>query len=282
MRPKRRMCHDIFEPWIEIRMRDASALKAPEDLDSAQLVTANAKGLALFGLLVPCDTFGSVRQRVLERDDGRWRAGLFHVINKIARGHAFYPVQAVFEGCDGRICRPVLLAVDRAGPLGPIETFHISFAEEVSSPDTAAMPRNLAVLASLLRFTFRFRWEVLEQFARPDLNATDVEHCDISLKRIQTDWYSRGTISEDEMASVFTPVQAVRLRNMTETWRTLRKPDFTGELDRALEDRDGRRVGVLLRRFLPMNQEFLEMAAERFAELIGNATRPHIGAQTRP
>jgi hypothetical protein len=272
--PKRKLHRDVFEPWIEFRLEEAGALNDKEDLDTATIVNANKEALDLFGFRQIKGTFGELRSTILEgQGDSRWREELFHVIRKIAQGRTFHSVQAVFQSADGRIYRPVALAVDRSGPEGPVQTYHLTFAEEVTAADTAVMPTELTTLVTLLRFTFRFRWEVLERFSKGPLSAEDVERLDVNLTRITVDWESRGAIAGADILALFPGDQARRVQEMTEAWHRLRNPAKTGDLDIAIEKKDGKRIPSLLASILPMNQEFLEMAADRFAQMIGGAKR---------
>jgi len=278
--PKSRMNRVVFEPWIEIRLDDAAGLQSADGLDSATVVSANKEALDLFGLLECRATFGELREGIEERKgDGRWRSELFHVVRKVSKGKRFFPIQAVFQSHTGRMYRPVALAIDRAGPTGPIQTYHITFAEDVSTADTAAMPSKLAMLATLLRFAFRFRWEVLEPFSRGPLTEWDVTRLDISLRRIRADWQSRGSISQEGITNLFTSEQAKRVDEMFKIWSRLRNSEGTGELDVALAAKDGVRVPTILASFLPANQDFLETAADRFSEMVAET---HETAPTKP
>ena len=267
--PKRKVYRDMFVPWINIRLEEPGTLKAKESLDSASVLDVNKEALALFGFRQAKGTFGELRSTIVEdHADGRWREELFHVVRKIAQGRTFQPIQAVLQAPDGKMYRPVALAVDRAGPDGPVQTYHLTFAEEVTATDTAAMPAELAALATLLRFTFRFRWEVLERFAKDALSPEDIERLDVSLRRITVDWHSRGATASLNVAGLFDGAQASRVSEIAEAWRRLRNSNRNGELDIAIENKDGKKIPALLAKFLPMNQEFLEMAAVRFAEMV--------------
>ncbi len=267
--PKRRLNREVFEPWIEMSLVDATQLEQKEDLDSATIVSANAEALELFGFRDCPRTFGKLREEIEEKNgDGRWREELFHVLRKIANGNMFSPIQAVFQSRNGKMYRPIAIAIDRAGPRGPVQTYHITFAEDVTTTDMAAMPRKLALLATLLRFTFRFRWEVLEPFSRGPLSDADVTHLDVSLKRIKCDWESRGTIDQSHIMDLFTGEKRRHTEEMFKAWGRLRNADQTGELDIAIKNKDGRSIPALLSTMLPANQLFLEIAAGRFAEMV--------------
>jgi hypothetical protein len=165
---------------------------------------------------------------------------------------------------------PVAFAVDRSGPSGPIEAYHIAFVEDVSTTNTTAMPKQLAMLATLLRFTFRFRWEVLEPFSRGPLSDADIARLDASLTRLKRDWESHGSSDRDDIGEVFSVDQRKRLDGMFAAWNRLRNVDQTGELDLAIKEMDGKRSAELVASALPVNQEFLEMAASRFAQMVAS------------
>ena len=61
---------------------------------------------------------------------------------------------------------------------------------------------------------------------------------------------------------------------MSEAWFQVTNDEGTGALDRAFATGQTAGVSDMLARFLPMNREFLEVAATRFAELIRNAGHP--------
>lgn len=270
--PRGRMNRVVFEPWIEISLDGITSFANADDLDMAAVVSANKEALDLFGLLECKPNFGLLREGIEERDsDGRWRNELFHVVRKISNGRKFFPVQAVFQSHTGSMYRPVALAVDRAGPSGPIQTYHITFAEDVSTADTAAMPARLAMLATLLRFTFRFHWEVLQPFCTRPLSKQEIAKLDISLRRIQVDWQSRGTVSAASIPELFVGDDAEQVRQMLAKWRLLRNENGTGELDKAIDAVDGARIAAILASFLPANEAFLRIAADRFAQMLGQS-----------
>jgi len=258
-----------YEPWVELQIDEPDKLQNKDDLHRATVKAANKEALNLFDLLVKKPNWGEFSANLPETTaDSRWREELFHVIRRIGQGRKFYPVQAVFQTHDGRMYRPVVCAVDRVGEDGPIETFHITFAEEVSAVDHTAMPKNMSVLATLLRFTFRFRWEVLERFAKNAITEEDVERLDNALRRIRVDWESRGMGGENEILDLFPQEKRKRISDMFAAWHQANNREGTGELDIALENKDTEKIPAILKTFLPMNQEFLEMAADRFSELV--------------
>jgi hypothetical protein len=267
--PRKGLVRRIFEPWMELKVDNAAGLQNKDDLDDALIVSANDAVLNLFERFEQPETWGELRSGVTESaGDGRWRDELFHVIRKIADGRIFSPIQAVFHTKDGRIYRPVACAIDRVGEKGAIETYHITFTEDVGAVDTTAMPQGVSTLAHMLRLAFRFRWEVLERFSKGALTEDDVERVDNVLRRIEQDAESRGILDQDADMSLFPSKQATRIAEMFAIWYTLRNPEETGELDVAIKKKDTQQISAILAKMIPLNQEFLEMAATRFSELV--------------
>ncbi|MFZ0241053.1 MAG: TIR domain-containing protein [Desulfobacterales bacterium] len=268
--PPCKIFRQTYEPWIELKCVNAADLKDQDDLDKALISKSNDKALDLFDFELKPDTLGDLRSGLPKaRVDGRWCKELLHVIRRLAGGRKFYPIQAVFQTNEGKIYRPVLCAVDRlGGENGPIATYHVTFTEEVSAIDGTAMPERVAGLASLLRFVFRFRWEVLEKFGTGPITEEDVTRLENALRRIAKDWESRGMGGQECIIGLFPPEHTVRLTNMFASWRELRNPEGTGKLDSAIENKDLEEIHSLLSAVLPINQEFLELAADNFAELL--------------
>ena len=267
--PRKYLAREIFEPWVEMKVQSPELLSSMDDLDSAEILTANRAALELFGFLKKPGTFGTLRRDVVEEgNDSRWRNELFHVIRRIATDRSFSPVQAVFKSPGGTLHRPLTAAVDRVGEDGPIKSFHISFTEEISAVDRSSMPANLSMLADLLRFVFRFRWEVLEPFSKSSLTEIEVNRLDNTLKRIKADWHSRHVGEHQDMFAMFNEEHQKRFARMAEMWNEISNDEGTGKLDLALKMGEKEKIPPFLKEFLPMNQEFLQIAAERFSELI--------------
>jgi len=233
-------------------------------------MSANDKALKLFDFREAPDTWGSLRSTIAEeKGDGRWREELFWAIQRIAAKRHFDPIQAVFHAHDGKMYHPVVHGIDHRGDKEcAIELFHITFSEEVGAFEPSAMPKNIFVLVTTLRFAFRFRWEVLEKFSRRSITEADVELLACALKRIETDWYSRGMTDETTLKRSFTQSDSERFERMCAEWKRLRNEQGNGELDVAIKGKDLEKIPALLRSIIPINQEFLEMTTNHFAELI--------------
>lgn len=268
--PQRPYIPQVFEPSLELKFQDAKELKNRDELDSAEIVFANKEALDLFEFRDVPKTWGELRSGLPETtEDNRWREELFHVIRRIAQGRKFQPIQAVFQTKAGKMYRPVAFAIYRLGDEGPIEKFHITFTEDVAAVDHSQMPRSLSGLATVLRFAFRFRWEVLEKFTKGAMAESDVERLDSALRRMQVEWQSRGAGGRAAVEDFF-PEGKVRERiaQMSKDWAAIKNPDGTGQLDVAIEQKDTEKIQEILKSLIPVNQEFLEIATDLFTERI--------------
>jgi hypothetical protein len=100
------------------------------------------------------------------------------------------------------------------------------------------MPKNLSALATVLRFAFRFRWEVLEKFAGSAMTKFDVERLDIALRRMEAEWQSRGVGDQVDIENMLPRGEARdRITRMQKHWALVRNPQGTGELDVAIKKR---------------------------------------------
>jgi hypothetical protein len=264
----------VFEPWIELQINNADRLEKVSELDPARVLSASESAMELFEFIRQPRTFGELRSGLAEKDgDDRWRQELLHVVRKIAQGRSFDPIQAVVHIKArlqrGKIYRPVLCAIDRIGAEGPIHSYDLAFIEEVSPIDDMGIPPDIATIAAVLRFAFRFKWEVIEPFSPNVLSEDDLGRLTNCLQRIRRDWESRGVGGQTEILGVFRDTQQRdRVAQMLATWAKLQNRAGSGELDAAIRARDTKMVHEKLEPLVPMVEEFLKLATDRFVELI--------------
>ncbi len=130
------------------------------------------------------------------------------------------------------------------------------------------MPEDISVLATYLRYAFRFRWEVLEKFGTSPMSEDDVDRLHNTLERIRADATSRGIRGIDAILGLFTPEQANRISEMYRNWYQTSNPERKGELDIAIKNKEVDKIPEILARFIPASQEFLKITADRFSELL--------------
>lgn len=270
--PKSEMAQEFFGPWIQLKIERATESEGQRDFDSATVVFCNPEALTLFRFFKQPKTWGQLRSNIKEVDgDRRWRDQLFDSIEMIRAKETPTPIQTVFKAPSGKMYRPAACAINYLKDAeGTIEAFHIAFHEEVGALDFSTMPKNLSTLVTVLRFGLRFRWEVLEQFGKSGITETDVECLESTLARMRTDWQSRGVGDQPAVESLFAQQKRERISQIFKAYHAMRNEQGTGELDKAIRDKDVMAIPTILAKILPMSQEFLEITTERFSELVSS------------
>ena len=267
--------HHTFEPQVTLSIPDAADLKGPDDLDKAMLVDATDDALELFDYASAPPTWGKLRSTIVEPEgDLRWREELFHVIRRVANGRRFYPVQAVFQAHNGKYYRPILHSIDTNKAGKNIVKFYLTFTEDISYIDRSTIPNEIYRLAALLRFAFRFRWEVLEKYAVDTLENGDIERVDNAFRRLGKEWESRELGDAFGILDLFSGKERAKVGEMLQEWSKMRNKQGNGELDKAIENGDPQAVAQILKKFLPLNTEFLEITADRFSQVIQRNAAP--------
>ena len=270
--PPRRPYRDLFEPWIEFMHEDIDNVNDLNDLDQSRILTINRKALELFDYHVKPERFGMLRRGLPIETDKFWCEELVCIVKKIAEGRNFFPISGVIKAKDGKTYKPVLCSIDRLGnEKGPISSIHLIFVEEVSTVDGSAIPQKLLCLGTLLRYAFRFRWEVLEKYSAMVMVESDVTKLQNALLRIRRDWETKGVGGKDYVRQFYPEKEHDNINNMYDSWKELSTPDKDGKLDIAIKNKDVKIIPKLLEKILPINQQFLEMTVYYFSqEVSGN------------
>jgi hypothetical protein len=270
--PRKRPYRDIYEPWVEIQHDNPENLKNIDDLNNACIVTINKKALDLFDFLIKPKTFGELCAGLPNNAGYFWCQELANIIPKIAKGRRYYPISGLLRTKEDKYYRPVLCSVDKIGDEnGPVSSYHILFVEEPTTVDGTAIPHRIYGLAIVLRFAFRFRWEVLERFGVKTIEKQDVTKLENALWRIGKDWELRGLGGEDYIQQLYPPRDASSISEIFSVWRELRTPQKDGKLDMAIKNKEVDTISRILSDVLPLNQRFLEMTADYFTqEITGN------------
>jgi len=262
----------IYEPWVELYVENPKDLESIDKLDESIVLKANKRAKDIFMLLEKKSVWGDFRSNLIEdisTMDDQWLNDLCHVIRKIANGQKYYPVQSVFHNSEGKMFRPIVSAIDRDVESDEIEVFHLTFVEDVASVDRSAIPKDLSILANALRSAFRFRWEVLEKYAKGPIKVDDIGRLKNSLTRIQQDWDSKNLGGEKEISDIFSDIDKQnRIKEMFYKWNEVKNDEQAGTLDIALKNLNTNEIPAILESFIPINKEFLDMAADRFAEIV--------------
>jgi hypothetical protein len=94
---------------------------------------------------------------------------------------------------------------------------------------------------------------------------------DNALRRIKVDAESRGINQPEELLDAFPKNNRPQILEMLGKWFAARNPNGTGTLDIAIENKDPDKAQEILKDFIPINQEFLEIASHHLAKLLQNS-----------
>ena len=129
--PLKKRFLQIFEPWLELDVRELRSIESIEDFDNIKIVEANDKALEIFNFMVEPKTWGELRNGLLTRPERQpWEESIFRAVQCIIEGRLFEMTQPLIEADSGKFYRPVAFAIDRLGGKGgPIQTIQIAFNE---------------------------------------------------------------------------------------------------------------------------------------------------------
>ncbi len=249
--------------FLDIKIREPQAISPTEIPEDAKIVS-NSRTLAAFGLAGDDTTWGALEKKVRSCEDSGWLDALKQTVYDTKEGGLPATVLPTFKGWGNHaILRPEVWRSD--GVSDGSLVVHVLFVEELEGP-LPDMPEDVKALATNLKFAFRFRWEVLDKFAHPGLTERDVDALEATMMRIEKEAQMRGMVDPEVMIRQFSRADAERVRSMLELWYGLRNPEGTGELDIALKEKDPEKVTRLLTGLLPLNREYVELVARRFAD----------------
>jgi hypothetical protein len=242
-----------------------------KEMYDMEIVDTDHNTLMMFGMIDKPRTWGEMVSGV-ESDDAlkmRWLTEIFASIRKVLKKRSYGPIQATLKGTNsGKLWRPCLTAVDRTGG-GQIESILILFVEEISVGLTTHIPPDALALITVLRLTYRFRWEILKRYTN-SITEEEIGELKDSLDRIETEARSRGLIDQEKILQLFAsdPTAATQIKRMFDTWSRVRNDQRTGELDLAIKERDPEKIKTILKSISTINQEFLELVFKRMEPML--------------
>jgi hypothetical protein len=242
-----------------------------EELNGAQIIETDRDTLSIFGMIEKPATWGElVKSVVSDKDaDKRWVREICASIKKVIKKQSYGPIQATFKGKNaGKLWRPSLNAFDRNN-MQQMEAFQIIFLEEVAAGSTSHIPEDALALITVLRLTYRFRWEILKRYT-PHLTVEEIPELKVSLDRIETEARSRGLLDKEKILSLFSsdPEDRNRIERMFYVWERMRNDERKGELDLAIKDNDVDKIKSILIEVSKINLEFLELAIQKMSPLM--------------
>jgi hypothetical protein len=259
---------------ISLRIDNADECD-PTRLASARIVGGD-RFERIFDRSVQPETFGELVDGVVSLDPpDPWIGDLCTAIQRAAKGMVVNPIQSTFVGADlGRVFRPVLHRTDRFSKHGLGEVFHIVFLEDDRVISDVGIPKHVRVMALLVRQAFRFQWEILNQYCRPDLTENDVESLEQTIESIEAD-VRASELDEQSVGELvvehFGPDEQRRIGEMHAHWGILRREDGTGKLDVALKQRDTKKVEEILGGLIDLSNQYMAIITCEFHKMSKNA-----------
>ncbi len=258
-----------FERYAMLKIENPDQLQCPGDLNSATILETDDLTLNLFGKRRVPETWGKLVENVVDPEcENKWLIELCASIKKAASNTLFKPIQATFENYGrGKNYLPMLYAMDERTD-GSIEDFKILFVEEVSARIyNKHIPKSIQALMTGLRLAYRFRWELVERFNNIEITKEHIQQFKDILELIENEGRSRGLMDPSKLCANFNQEESNEILDIYKEWWELRNDRNDGELDKAIENEDGKKIKQLLPIMAGLNHRFLNLAAIRLQEL---------------
>ncbi|MCP5364985.1 MAG: TIR domain-containing protein [Hyphomicrobiales bacterium] len=256
--------------FVEMGAIDPSALNHPSDLEGIQIIQAQGEQAIFARQRGKNTTWGELISNLDLARGTEWLSELIAALRAAANGNIVPTIEATFpgaNGAEGKEFRPVVLSSQRRN--GAMESFHIGFVEVLGQGKSSRDPRELRVLQTALRLSYRCRWELIETYGQESvLNDAKIEACQNILERLEREAYYHGLLDPDLLSEQFEGEEALVISRMYEEWRQLRSPDQSGTLDQAFASKDGKLLQKSLKAFTDLNRRFMIIGTKRFAELV--------------
>ncbi len=264
----RRIGEQQFERFIDIVVPPPGRLDADTIPDNA-LVETRGASLQIFGFLHDTRlTWREIVRAARNQPDTRWLRELQCSIALASKNEQFRPVQAVYHTESGSY-QPHL-SKKEVLPDGSIR-FHVHFIDTVVAR-LSEVQNEFGTLATMLRLGLRFRYEVIERFARLVKARSDVvAPLRDAVETIENDVHSRGAeqMDRDSVLALFdSDDDLARMAKVLEDWDGVRRELFCDE------PRPSREAVVgILARMRTMNYDFMTLGTRRYHELVATRWR---------
>lgn len=256
--------------FVELGGMDPGSLNLPSDLDDLEIIQAQGEQ-AIFGRQRgKNNTWGELISNLDLSRGTEWLTELIAALHAAAHGNMVPTIEATFpgvNGAEGKEFRPVVLSSKRRN--GAIESFHIGFVEVLGQGKSSRDPRELRVLQTALRLSYRCRWELVETFCQePVLTEAKIQACQNILERLEREAHYHGLLDPDLLSEQFDGEEASVVSQMYEEWQQMRRPDQSGTLDAAFAQKNSKLLQKSLRALNDLNRRFMIIGTKRFAELV--------------
>ena len=273
-------------PHMEVRFKDASAVRGWEQLKSGSVIEDNPACRDLFNLdpnaLKPL--FSDWVGELLEGEqDTEWITQLASAVQAAVAGKSVPRIDASFRAPSGQLVQPRISAVRRSNTDRSVKSIHILFNDAELPPPTNSMKPDLAALAIALEYAVRYRYQLLEPFAGRKLGLKDAVDFQSRRQALQDSALNdrrlenRSTIRE-RILRMFDGGDKAVIQGMFERrdqlWPQDQDGQGKGEMSCAINNAingDTEALEGLIKELVDMLQSFLTVTSKRFAELLAGS-----------
>lgn len=261
----------------ELSIEDISKL-----LDKAKIVDdrsgnkgTNDLAREIFGWNRQPSSWGGLAADTLKASpDSRWHEEICVELLKAASGKAMGTIQATFTAMDGTeaVYRPLLYAMEQY-PSGAIDAFLITFVKDfgaskvgdAANQQLAGYPsKAYTTLVAYMRLSYRFRWEVVEEFRDID-SLKRVPALKEAYERVMQETSSRGVGTLEDLAPIFKNIgEQNHVQELYAIFAKARK-----DLEMILEQTPAelKYIRKILSDFAPANQDYLTLSSSLFTQM---------------
>jgi len=201
--------------------------------------------------------------------DSRWIQQLNTAIKIAIKGLVPDQIQATFRSKKNEVIRPILYRVDTLSN-GAMEFYMLLVTDVAGKGEN--IPNELMTMATILRFSTRFRYEVIEDYdykIRSSRNEIELkamlENVRESICTIESEAQSRmATINESSLRELYSKQEdKERIVKMFKNWHEVRDELFNTEV--AITKEHLMKIFESLRQ---MNKKFMIFTSKRYSELV--------------
>ena len=257
--------------FVTLRLAVPGILADMRDLLSATIL--DGRGLnEIFSyngaMNVPFGDVLLVEDNSLKRHED-WLKEITEVIQaEIARRNPHVSFARFPKADQTRFFRPLVRLVQEEQRIDGTRTIHcfeVDFGEHLVGPIIS--PDGLQIMEAAIRLAARFRTEIVRpfEFAR---TSNDVTRAQRLLDSIEREAADEGLKNKALVSTQFSGEKQSEVNEMYIRWEKFRNENQDGTLDLAFANNDPAALQICLKELHIMNHRFLELASERYAEMV--------------
>jgi hypothetical protein len=250
-----------------------------ERIKEARVVGIDDATLRLFGRAMNAKTFGELIEVAVQTDaDLRWLSDLYGTLELASKGYTNLQANMATFAIGAKRFRPFLHRVDTFEGTDEIERYHLSIIEDTSAPSALRIiDKDYAMVAELLKLSFRMKFEVLEPASAAEPSATAIKDVIDALNRVETDARLVGLeearfeqlLDSLLVQKVLQSQEAAEIEDSVKRWSEIHatKGQSPKALDIAIANHEYEEALKILRSFADDNDRFLKVMVRVFERM---------------